>query len=172
MAVADEPRGFFHLAHPNNPQWPECRNRMNRSFKINFDSPVPGGGGIRRGIITDSRPHLQVVTRLDSLGKPIGLGGMAIGESVKARYINFAATDHQLRINFNPTYTSCPDFIKLAEGSTQGTVTRTSATRWEIDLPSGSIGRLLEGPESTGRQDRGLYYFQAHLIVESQKAGW
>ena len=167
MEVADHPLGFFALAHPNAPRWPECRNRMTRSFRIDLSHPVPGGGGESRGVITDSRPHLQIHTRLDSTGKNVGLQGMRIGETTKARYIAIAATDHQLRIYFNPEHT-CPTRLVLARGSTQGMVTRRSATRWEIELPEGSMGRLLEGAEGRERQDRGLYYFRTRLIVDSR----
>lgn len=169
LFVAQDPRGFFQLAHPAAPQWPECRNRMTRTFRMDLGHPVPGQGGIDRGTLLVMRPHLQVVTRLDSAGTMVGLEGMQVGETTPARYLVVAATDHQLRLYFNPTYRACPAFIILilAPGSTQGTVTRTSATQWEIDLPEGSIGRLLEGAEGTVRQDRGLYFFRARILIET-----
>lgn len=167
LYVAQDPRGFLQFAHPAAPQWPECRNRMTRTFRMDLGRPVPGEGGIDRGSLLVRRPHLQVHTRVDSAGTLVGLQGMQVGETSPARYLVVSATDHQLRLHFNPTYTGCPAWIVLAPGSTHGTVTRTSATQWEIDLPEGSRGRLLEGPEGTVRQDRGLYFFRARILIET-----
>lgn len=167
MNVTDDPRGFLHLAHPNGIYWSDCRITPNRQFTLDLSRPVPGGGGSDRGRIIDNRPHIQVFTRMDSLGKAAGFQGMAVGETTRAMHIAIAATGHQLRLYFNPAQ-SCPGWLTVAPGSTQGTVTRTSATHWEIDIPEGSVGRLIEGPHAGPRHDRGLYYFRARLTVEAR----
>jgi hypothetical protein len=166
MTALDSRRGFFRLAHPDRPNRPQCGITPNRSFRVDLSRPIAESGAVDRGVITDPRPHLQLWTRLDSAGNGAGLRGMRVGETTSALYLSVAMTGHQLRLYFNPDSLSCPTWAVHARGSTRGTVTRTSATRWDVDVPEGSVGRLLEGPESTQRLDRGLYRFRARFTIE------
>jgi hypothetical protein len=51
-------------------------------------------------------------------------------------------------------------------GTSAGTIYRASATKWAIDLPAGSVGRLFDLYNTTEyASDKGLYYTQLHYEI-------
>ena len=49
------------------------------------------------------------------------------------------------------------------DGSTSGTITRVSETRWKIQSGSGSVGRLWDNRDPAHPVDLGLYRFTYHV---------
>jgi hypothetical protein len=53
------------------------------------------------------------------------------------------------------------------DGTTTGTISRQSATRWVVDLPPGSVGRLFD--EHLGEAaavNKGLYHVSLHFVIQ------
>lgn len=51
-------------------------------------------------------------------------------------------------------------------GTTAGTIYRASMTKWAVDLPQGSIGRLFDLYNTDQYAvDKGLYYTQVHYEI-------
>jgi hypothetical protein len=80
--------------------------------------------------------------------------------------------DHDAILQFGPYYVgNCgnkPDLGNNAgAGTTQGKITRVSKTRWEVELPAGSIGHLFDISNPSKGVDLGYYYFslKAEVVV-------
>jgi hypothetical protein len=53
-------------------------------------------------------------------------------------------------------------------GTTRATITRESDTRWVVDLPEGSIGRLFENSrgDDSHALNKGLYYVSLRYVIQ------
>jgi len=54
-----------------------------------------------------------------------------------------------------------------AQGTTAATISRPNATTWIIDLPPGSVGRLVDNHRGDKNAvSKGLYYVSLHLVIQ------
>ena len=142
-----------------------------RTYTVNLNNPVSGGGGVPLGSITDgNNNHLEV--QWYTVGNTRqNLHGIPVGQTVTAQQINVAfhlnGHFHILQMGPQP-YGHChsaPTAV-VGTGTTSGTIYRASATKWVIDLPAGSVGRLFDLYNTDQYAvDRGLYYTQLHFEI-------
>ena len=142
-----------------------------RKYTVNLNSPVPGGGGVALGVITDSA-NIQLETQWYRVGNARqNLHNIPIGVTVTAEQMNVTfhinGRFHILQMGPQP-YGHCHAGTTLVTGTgtSSGTIYRASQTKWIIDLPAGSVGRLFDLYNTTYYAvDKGLYYTQAHYEI-------
>ncbi len=148
-----------------------ARTKKPRTLTVNLDHPVPGGGGVPLGIIADGDDN-GLVTELPMVGDtvpsmldiPVGqtrtTAQMNVGFHINGRF-------HILQMGPQP-YGHCHDGPNLVNGTgtSSGTISRTSQTKWVMDLAAGSVGRLFD-VQNTKRYavDKGLYYVRLHYEI-------
>ena len=147
-----------------------------RQLIVNLNRPVPGGGARRLGIITDRNVsgahgelgvHAQWKTLRDTSRTPLAI---PVGATVAAAQMNvfFHINDrfHVLQMGPQP-YGHCYGLTRVqGTGTSQGTISRPAPTKWVMDLPPGSVGRLFD--VSKGRNaavDLGTYYVEMHYEI-------
>jgi len=144
-----------------------------RKYSVNLDSPVPGGGGVPLGVVTDGN-DVNLETQWTRVGDTRrNLHDMTVGQTVTADQMNvtFHINDRFHILQMGPqAYGHChaaPTAV-VGTGTSSGTITRLSATKWSVDLPAGSIGRLFDLYNTDQYAvDKGLYYFQLHYEIGS-----
>jgi hypothetical protein len=154
----------LHLDHNKSVKKP-------RAYTVNLNNPVPGGGGVPLGIITDGL-DTHIETQWYTVGNTRqNMHNIAIGQTVTADQIDvgFHINGRFHILQMGPqAYGHChatPTQVTGA-GTTAGTIYRASATKWVIDLPVGSAGRLFDLYNTTQYAvDKGLYYTQLHLEI-------
>lgn len=158
-----------------------------RKLTVNLSRPVPGGGGTSLGTIADDGS--DGLPQASGLGQGIGLDtqlkvvgdsvqsllNIPIGQSVDAAQLNVRfhidGRFHILQMGPQP-FGHChaganwqPNLMN-GRGTSSGTIYRASKTRWVIDLPAGSVGRLFDVHDGPRRAvDKGLYYTQLHYEI-------
>ncbi len=142
-----------------------------RKFTVNLNNPVPGGGGVPLGTITDGNDN-QIETQWYRAGDARqNLHNIAVGQTVTAQQIDVTfhinGRFHILQMGPQP-YGHChsaPTAV-FGTGTSSGTIFRASETKWVIDLPAGSVGRLFDLYNTDQYAvDKGLYYTQLHLEI-------
>jgi len=142
-----------------------------RELTVNLNHPVPGGRGVPLGIIADGDDNglvaeLQKVrdTVPSALSIPVGqtktLAQMNVGFHINGRF-------HILQMGPQP-YGHCHSGPNLVNGTgtSSGTIFRISQTKWVMDLPAGSVGRLFDVHNTKGYAvDKGLYYVRLHYEI-------
>jgi hypothetical protein len=140
-----------------------------RRLRVNLDNPVPRGGSIPLGIITDRRGNLvaqwQVGNSLQNLHD------IPVGQTVIAAQMNVSfhvdGRDHILQMGPQAAghchYTSN---LANGAGTSSGTIYRATRTKWVFDLPAGGVGRLFDIENDFDHAvDRGLYYVRLHYEI-------
>ena len=150
-----------------------------RTLVVNLSHPVPNGGGVPLGMITvgDYRVpqwfglHTQWRT-LDNTSQ--NLNGIPVGQTVTAAQMNvWLFIDdkfHLLQMGPQP-FGHCHAGRNLVNGAgtSSATISRESATKWVVDLPAGSVGRLFDLHNTTAHAvDRGLYYLRLHYEIATK----
>lgn len=138
-----------------------------RRLKVNLEHPVPGGGGVPLGIISDGDDS-GIVVEVDTL-PPIS--SMPVGQTVSAAQLNVGfhlnGRFHLLQIGPLP-YGHChagPNLVN-GTGTSSATIYRASRDRWVIDLPAGSMGRLFDIANTKAYAvDKGLYLVRLHYEI-------
>ena len=142
-----------------------------RKYSLNLNNPVPGGGGVPLGTITDGS-DINIETQWYRVGNTRqSLRSIAIGQIVSANQIDVTfhinGRFHILQMGPQP-YGHChsaPTAV-FGTGTSSGTIYRASATKWVIDLPAGSVGRLFDLYNTDQYAiDKGLYYTQLHYEI-------
>jgi hypothetical protein len=151
-----------------------------RSFSVNLNKPVPGGGGVPLGIVSSGNPS-GFVTQRRMVGNAVqNFMNIPVGQTEKAAMMHIAfyinGRFHVFQMGPQPSG-HCMGVRNLVHGAgtSTGTIFRASETKWVMDLPAGSIGRLfdIQGEQSIVRGgrpnnehavDKGLYY--VHLRYE------
>jgi hypothetical protein len=142
-----------------------------RAFSVNLSNPVPGGGGVALGTITDGNDnHLEAQWYQVGTARQ-NLHDIPVGQTVTANQLNvsFHINGHFHILQMGPqAYGHChaaPTAV-FGTGTSTGTIYRASATKWVIDLPAGSIGRLFDLYNTDQYAvDKGLYYMQVHYEI-------
>lgn len=141
-----------------------------RQITVNMSNPVPGGGGVPLGIITDNNDLALFTVWRDSAGFSPSLLSIPIGDSVPAAQMNVSfhidGRFHVLQMGPLP-YGKCHGTTRVhGVGTSSATILRASATKWVVDLPAGSIGRLFDVSHTIEHAvDRGLYYVRLHFEI-------
>ena len=144
-----------------------------RRLVVNLRRPVPGGGGTPRGMITDGNAsgadgELVLLAQWKMVGDTVQSPlGIRVGETVKAEQMNVLfhidGRFHALQMGPLPFGKCHGPTLVHGNGTSQGTIHRSSQTRWVMDLPTGSVGRLFD--VSKGRvnaMDLGTYFVELH----------
>ena len=142
-----------------------------RQYTVNLNNPVSGAGGAPLGIITDGN-DINIETQWYTANNARqNLHNMAIGQTVIAEQIDvtFHINGRFHVLQMGPqAYGHChaaPTQVN-GNGTSSGTIYRASATKWVIDLPAGSVGRLFDLYNTTQHAvDKGLYYTQLHYEI-------
>jgi len=144
-----------------------------RRYSVNLNNPVAGGGGVPLGIITDSS-DMNIEAQWYRFGDARqSLHKLAIGQTVRADQVSvsFHVNGRFHVLQMGPqAYGHCLAASTQVHGTgtSLGTIYRASATKWVIDLPPGSVGRLFDLYNTTRYAvDRGLYYTQLHYEIGS-----
>jgi hypothetical protein len=142
-----------------------------RKYTVNLNNPVPGGGGVPMGIITDGN-DIHIETQWYRVGDARqNLHDIPVGQTVTANQIDVGlhlnGRYHVLQMG-PQAYGHChatPTQVN-GTGTSTGTIYRASTTKWVIDLPAGSVGRLFDLYNTTQYAvDKGLYYTQLHYEI-------
>ena len=148
-----------------------------RAFKVNLNHPVPDGGGRPLGIITQrGLGGSGILAQLPMVGDSFqNLNTIPVGRTVKAAQLNVTVKIdgrfHALQMGPQPIGHCVGGGTRVnGDGTSSGTIYRSSQTKWVVDLPSGSVGRLFElGPLGTHdfklAVDKGLYYVHLHYEI-------
>jgi len=142
-----------------------------RTYVVNLSNPVPGGGGIPLGIIADNN-DINIETQWYTVGNARqNYHNIAVGQTVTADQIDLTfhinGRFHILQMG-SQAYGHChaaPTAV-FGTGTSSGTIFRASATKWVLDLPAGSVGRLFDLYNTDQYAvDKGLYYTQLHFEI-------
>jgi hypothetical protein len=141
-----------------------------RTLTVNLNNPVPDGGGVPLGVITDRSGNL--VTQWYMVGNALqNLHNIPVGQSVTAGQMNvsFRIKGHAHILQMGPQAAGhCHYRSNLVNGTgtSSGTIYRASRTKWVMDLPAGSVGRLFDINQSFEHAvDKGLYYVHLHYEI-------
>ena len=142
-----------------------------RKLTVNLDNPVPGGGGLPLGIVTDDNDN-GLVVQWGRVGDDMkSLFNIPVGQTVTAAQMNLGVhikgRFHMLQMG-PQAYAHCHTGVNRVHGSgtTSGTIYRASQTKWVMDLPPGSVGRLFDIYHTKEHAvDKGLYYVQLHVEI-------
>jgi len=143
-----------------------------RRFAVNRNNPVPGGGGVPRGTITDSSGS-WLVTQWHTVGTAVqNLHNIPVGQSVTSAMMNvsFHINGRFYLLQMGPLANGhC--WVRAntvnGTGTSSGTIYRASKTKWVMDLPAGSVGRLFDlyNEDWEHAVDKGLYYVHLHYEI-------
>ena len=142
-----------------------------RKYAVNLSNPVPGGGGVPLGTITDGNDNNLEIQWYRVGDARQNLHNIPVGQTVTANQMNVTfhinGRYHILQMGPQP-YGHChsaPTAV-FGAGTSSGTIYRASATKWVMDLPQGSVGRLFDLYNTDQYAvDKGLYYFQLHFEI-------
>ncbi|HUR32549.1 MAG TPA: hypothetical protein VM032_02060 [Vicinamibacterales bacterium] len=145
-----------------------------RSFTVNLNKPVPGGGGVPLGI-APSGNGAGFPTQRGMVGDTVqNLFDIPVGRTDTAAMISIAfhLNGRRQLLQMGPQANGhCMGARNLVhgKGTSSGTITRVSRTKWAIDLPAGSVGRLfdigVDGNPWTQAVDKGLYFMHLHYEI-------
>ena len=151
-----------------------------RSITVNLSKPVPGGGGVPLGTVVGVGGF---VTQRSMVGDTIqNLVDIAVGQTVPAGLMSVSLfiNGRLSLLQMGPVANGhCMGGKNLVHGTgtSSGTILRASPTKWVIDLPAGSVGRLfdMQGSDPAGQRpthspweqavDKGLYYVQLRYEI-------
>jgi hypothetical protein len=153
-----------------------------RRLTVNLNRPVPGGGGVPLGITTDGG---GLITQQFLVGNVFqNLKNIPVGQTVKAGQMNVSASinGNLYILQMGPqAHGHCMTNTNRVTGvgTSSGTIYRASETKWVMDLPAGSVGRLFDfsnlfelEPDHRDWQhawdhavDKGLYYVHLHYEI-------
>lgn len=148
-----------------------------RKLTMNLDHPVPGGGGLPIGIVTNGidqalPKYFGVLTQWRRAGNGSqNLHDIPVSETVTAAQMNVPlyinGRVHLLQMGPQP-FGHCEAGTNLVNGAgtSSGTIHRASQTKWVVDLPAGSVGRLFDVHNTAAHAvDKGLYYVRLHYEI-------
>jgi hypothetical protein len=114
------------------------------------------------GFVTELRKVRDTLPSIFNI--PVGqtktAAQMNVGFHVNGRF-------HILQMGPQP-YGHCHSGPNLVSGTgtSSGTIYRASQTKWVMDLPAGSVGRLFDVHNTKGHAtDKGLYYVRLHYEI-------
>src|SRR5262249_9413996 len=136
-----------------------------------LNNPVPGAGGTPLGIISDGEDVFIETQWYTSNNARQNLHNIPIGQTVAADQIDVPVhiNGHYHILQMGPQpYGHCisaPTAV-FGTGTSAGTITRLTATKWAVDLSPGSVGRLFDLYNTDQYAvDKGLYYTELHYEI-------
>lgn len=142
-----------------------------RTLVVNLNHPVPGGGGVPRGVITDGDDN-GLYAQWRRVGDTVqSLHSIPVGQTVAAAMMNvlfhIKGRFHILQMGPQPFgHCHIPVTSVNGTGTSSATIFRESATKWVMDLPPGSVGRLFDLTNTTVHAvDKGLYSVRLHYEI-------
>jgi hypothetical protein len=142
-----------------------------RALTVNLNKPVPRGGGVPLGIAT-SGDSSGLIAQRSMIGDTVqNLLDIAVGQIVTAALISvtFHLNGRRHLLQMGPIANGhCMRGKNRLHGTgtSSGTIHRASLTKWVVELPAGSIGRLFDMQDGWGHAvDRGLYYVHLHYEI-------
>jgi hypothetical protein len=154
------PASFWHMKADQGIEKP-------RRLSVNLSDPVPGGAGTPLGIADGYIFHMQ----WGNIGTAVqNFAAMKIGQRVTAAQTNLGFSingrQHLLQMGPQPNGHCHDSTVIHGTGTSSATVYRASKTKWVVDLPAGSVGRLFDVDEGGEHAvDKGLYHIRLHLEV-------
>ena len=150
--------------------WPGTLKNA-RALTVNLNNPVPGGGGVPLGIAT-SGDSSGLIAQRGMVGDTVqNLIDIAVGRTDTAAMISITfhvnGRIHLLQIGpqANGHCMGVTNFVH-GKGTSSGTIARASQTKWVVDLPAGSVGRLFDVGRSWDHAvDKGLYFVHLHYEI-------
>ena len=150
-----------------------------RTLTMNLNNPVPGGGGVPLGIVTVSGDNLLYTSwqRVGDLAR--SLVGIPVGQTVPAGQINVSfhidGRFHVLQMGpqaLGHCHQGAASTRVHGAGTSSGTIHRASQSRWVVDLPVGSVGRLFDASRTVQHAvDKGLYRVRLHYELVNAVPG-
>ena len=155
-----------------------------RHLTVNLNNPVPRGRAVPLGIVIDSGAQnpegvpleFAIYTQTMNVGNESqSLHGIPLGQSAAAAQINvffhINGRFHILQMGPQPwlhCHTRTPPVN--GNGTSAGTIYRAGPTKWVVDLPAGSVGRLFDVSNLSKATpfavfDRGLYYVRLRYEI-------
>jgi hypothetical protein len=142
-----------------------------RALTVNLNKPVPRGGGVALGVAT-SGDSSGLIAQRGMVGDTVqNLLDIAVGQTVRAALmsvtVHINGTRHLLQMGPQANgHCMTGENLVHGSGTSSGTIYRASQTKWVVDLPAGSIGRLFDMQDSWGHAvDKGLYYVHLHYEI-------
>ena len=142
-----------------------------RKYTVNLNDPVPGGGGVPLGLITDGNDNNLEIQWFRSGDTRQNLHNIPVGTTVTANQIDITfhinGRFHILQMGPQP-YGHCHEAptAVFGTGTSSGAIFRASETKWVVDLPAGSVGRLFDLYNTDQYAvDKGLYYVRLHYEI-------
>ena len=147
---------------------------------MNLNDPVRGDIGRPLGVVTEAaHPSTEWVTAeiaaqwvTDPDFAQHMIHEIPVGSTVFAQQLDLGfeinGVPHVLQMGPQP-YDHCnPSGTTIyGTGTTRGTITRETSSRWVVDLPRGSIGRLFDNSRgSLHSVNKGLYHVSLHYVIE------
>jgi hypothetical protein len=145
-----------------------------RTLKLDLRSPVTASSAVSRGIVTAVKANFGAFWEQDTTtlavyngrqgwairsALDIPVGRTVVSERVELR---FFANDKQYILQFGPWTAGKfqPNQGPLSgEGTTPGTISRTSDSTWVVKSGAQSVGRLWDNSDPSKPTDLGLYAF-------------
>lgn len=159
--------------HNNQPRPDTGARAVPRLRYMEFDlsKPVVGTGARPLGRVRDSLARVHVFYReLPEKRSYIDIVKMPVGETRLTDRVEIwiRTGDDQYVLQFGPWGMGkfSPRGEVGGEGTTPATISRPSATRWDVRSAAKSIGRLWNVNDVTNPQDRGLYEFSFALRID------
>lgn len=145
-----------------------------RRFTVNLNNPVPGGGGVPLGTIRAGN-GTGLLAEWHRVGNATqNLHAIPLGQTVTAAQMNvvFHLNGRLHVLQMGPQPNGHCHFggrtLVHGAGTSSGTIYRASQTKWMMDLPAGSVGRLFDVSNTTEQAvDRGLYYLRLHYEIDA-----
>lgn len=142
--------------------------KAQRHLLVNLNNPVPGGGGVPRGIIS-SWSGIHSYWYLDSDLHVHGVRDIPIGtttySNLTALFISSDDGASAYLLQMGPwAWTTCEDAGPVqTDGSSRAVIARTGARTWSVDAPAGSTGMLHDMHDPQNPIPLGLYYTAFHI---------
>ena len=148
-----------------------------RSVTVNLSKPVPGGGGVPLGINTGTG---RFITQRGMIGDTVqNMTDIAVGQTERAAMMSamFSINGRLHVLQVGPQAIGhCTGGKNLVHGTgtSSGTIFRATQTKWVMDIPAGSVGRLFDIQLSDCTScccgwdhavDKGLYYVHLHYEI-------
>lgn len=156
-------------------------NAQRRALVVDLRHPVPNGGGMPLGVVTDSgmRGPIEIAAQWyaewhggrrrahSTLDIPIGTRVDAAQTDVSF-YIDSVLYVLQMGPQpFNHCFADPPTIH--GRGTSRGTILRANTTKWIVDVPPGSVARLFDVSHGTSHAvDKGLYDVSMHFVIEKR----
>ena len=141
----------------------------NRTLIHRMTDPVPGGGGKPLGEFTGPGGGNDVALPKPLTATVTSFGDMPIGSSLSPTSAEVRFCDADFTRYYSVIFGDKSVFGYAnvnGVGTTLPIITRLSETRWTINFPPRTIGRLWDRSVEGG--DLGLYYYEGSLDIQKQ----